>query len=385
MAPTLTTELILEILDALSTPDPPYATLASCSIVCKAWSRYAQRLLFRKVKIHNDPRVRSVLYSDYNTTGLIIRRPRFNRMSSFLGAIYLSTEVGQYLADSVHAITFLCGTATSSSDLALALSRTKNLRHLDVSTTDCAFEEETLLALQSANLHLTSMRILVDQHIGSPAQNASRMHRLVASIPTLRMLEIYDHSTAPLVPFTPAPKAPLTSVRFDTYASDVSACLSSLMAPPNGPDTPHLQSFWYGGAISPDSLRAIFPTHGPHLRSLGLGITPHSDVDLLRLCTRLESFHSHVYPSPQLLAALPRTIKELTIAGQPRSRHDARAFRLGPLIEQLLDFPSLEIFDWFEYKDHPHISSLRDMCNTRGIKFRALEGRQRDQWWNIHG
>jgi hypothetical protein len=116
---------------------------------------------------------------------------------------------------------------------------------------------------------------------------------------------------------------------------------------------------------------------------------------------QLESFHFEEYPSPQLLAALPRTIKELTIAGQPMGV--SRTFRLRPLIEQLLDFPSLEIFDWFEYKDHPHISSLRDMCNTRGIKFRASEGKQvrfipdssvsffeivsqwRDYWWDIHG
>ena len=49
--PRLPTELVLRILDLANVPSSDPKLLQSCSLVCKAWSAYAQKLLFRSVSI----------------------------------------------------------------------------------------------------------------------------------------------------------------------------------------------------------------------------------------------------------------------------------------------------------------------------------------------
>ena len=50
-APRLPTEIVLRILDFANTPSSDPKLLQSCSLVCKAWSGHAQKLLFHSVSI----------------------------------------------------------------------------------------------------------------------------------------------------------------------------------------------------------------------------------------------------------------------------------------------------------------------------------------------
>jgi len=50
-APRLPTEIVLRILDLANAPSSDPKLLQSCSLVCKAWSGHAQKLLFRSVSI----------------------------------------------------------------------------------------------------------------------------------------------------------------------------------------------------------------------------------------------------------------------------------------------------------------------------------------------
>ncbi|KAJ6550850.1 hypothetical protein DFH09DRAFT_1500277 [Mycena vulgaris] len=355
-------DLILEILECLAVPLPFHQrscnlpVLAACSAVCKAWSSHAQRLLFRRVILpHN------IYREPYR-----IATSR-NSLPSFLAAIDPATERGRWLAESVLSLTLRHTGREPTSDptgLATALLRTPNLRHLDVTTVSCDFDVETLKRLRQFGPRITSLCILQDF---SPfeAQHTRIMHQLVASFPTIRLLEITSNLNSSLPPFDPPPSLSLVAVKFNTkLVQDIGPCLASLVNPAEEEEP--LQMLWHkskGG--HPSMLGAVLQDHGTCLRSLSVKTLDAAQVSL-ELCTRLERFELGRFPDNTTLGIIPRTIKALAISGVP----DNGSLDLDELVQRLASFPDLKMLTWSSCPRPALFPALQWMCNKRGIDLR---------------
>ncbi|KAJ6632282.1 hypothetical protein B0H10DRAFT_11238 [Mycena sp. CBHHK59/15] len=366
----LSTDLVFEILDCLAIPMSlhqrccDFAVLAACSLVCKIWSARAQRLLFRRVLLpHN------IYREPYR------RATSPNSLPSFLSAIGPDTERGRWLAESVLSLTVRHTgreMISNPAGLATVLLRTPNLRHLDVTTISCDFDHETLELLRAEGPRITSLSILRD-FSPSPAQHTRIMHQLVASFPSVRLLEITtDLSSLP--PFEPPLSLSLASVKFNTpMVADIGPCLASLLNPTE--DGEPLQLLWHksqGG--HPTALGDVLRVYGPHLRSLSIKTLDEPQTAFLSLCTRLERFEFGRFPNSAALAAIPRTIKALAISHEPDSRPGVigtLSIGVERLTEALKTFPLLEVLTWSFCPNHPLVVRLRTVCVERGIELRT--------------
>ncbi|KAJ7040595.1 hypothetical protein C8F04DRAFT_1311119 [Mycena alexandri] len=307
-------DLILEILDSLAVPlylhqrSCDLSVLATCSAVCKAWSPHAQRLLFRRVVLPNN------IYQEPFRRG-----STRNNLPSFLDAIDPETERGRWLAESVIGLTLRHTGRTRTLDsaaLATALLRTPNLRHLDTTTICCDFDSETLARLRESGPLITSLCILQDIALG-PEQHKRTMHQLVASFPSIRLLEITSDLNSLLPPFNPLPNLSLVCVKFNTtMVQDVGPCLTSLM---NSAAEP-LQVLWHKSLGShPSQLGTVLRTHGERLRSLSVKTLEPEQLVHLALCARLERFEVGRFPDAATFASIPRMITHLMCPTNPSS------------------------------------------------------------------
>ena len=85
-------EIVLRILDLANTSSPDLKLLQSCSLVCKAWSAHAQKLLFQSVSISTHHEYTALVAAFKpptprgNTTTMMARKPRSMRpLSSITG------------------------------------------------------------------------------------------------------------------------------------------------------------------------------------------------------------------------------------------------------------------------------------------------------------
>ncbi|KAJ7458086.1 hypothetical protein FB451DRAFT_1563983 [Mycena latifolia] len=365
----LAPDLIFEILDCLAIPlsfhqrSCNLAVLARCSLVCKAWSSHAQRLLFRRVMLpHNicrEPHLRATSRSS---------------LPSFLEAIDPTTERGRWLAESVIGLTVRHTGRSPTSDptaLATALLRTPNLRHLDVTTISCDFDDDTLARIaQECGPRITSLCILQD-FAPSAAQHTRIMHRLVAALPSVRLLEVTAHLTPALPAFDPPPRLALAAVKFNTaLVQDVGPCLASLLAEDSPTKLQLLRHSCTGPR--PSVLGAVLPTHAADLRSLSLkSLESAADPGAsLALCTRLERLELVRVPDAATLAYIPRSITALAIAGAQDNES------LAALAQQLAAgaLPHLKALTWSMLPPHMPLLGLQHVCEVRGIELRTAPG-----------
>ncbi|KAJ7753626.1 hypothetical protein DFH07DRAFT_1061417 [Mycena maculata] len=373
-------DLILEILDCLAVPlcfhqrTCNLPVLAACSLVCKAWSTHAQRLLFRRVLIpHN-------IYTEPHR-----RATTRNTLPSLLAAIDPATERGRVLATCVLSLTVRHtgrGRTPDASALATAILRLPNLRHLDVTTISCAFDRETLDLLRAEGPRITALSVEQD-FAPSDAQHARIMHQLVASFPSVRLLEITSNLNRMLPPFDPPPRLALVSVKFNTmFLRDIGPCLASLMRPPSGAvDTEPLQVLCHKSHVTnPSSLGGVLDAHGARLRSLSVKTPdpgPGAAQSPLAQCTQLERFELGRFPDEDTLASIPRSITALAISGAPaRGALDFEAFT-GQLA--IGTFPHLRALTWSLFPAGlTPLEELERICARQGINLRTPPGEAYD-------
>ncbi|KAJ7763410.1 hypothetical protein B0H16DRAFT_1527795 [Mycena metata] len=357
-------DLILEFLDSLAVPlheDQRFcdlSVLASCSAVCRTWSAHAQRLLFRRVILPNN------IYQEPFRRG-----STRNSLPSFLAAINPATERGRWLAESVISLTVRHTGRSRTSDstaLATALLRTPNLRHLDTTTICCHFDSETLTRLRESGPRITSLCILQDIALG-PAQTYTRtMHQLVASFPSIRLLEITSDLNSSLPPFDPPPNLSLVCVKFNTtMVQDVGSCLASLMNPAAEEPLQVLRHKSVGS--HPSQLGTVLRAHGAHLRSLAVKTLEPEQLAHLPLCPQLERFEIGRFPDAATFASIPRTITALAISGSPSALGTRGVDELAP---ELKTFPHLKVFTWSSCPQPMRFPMLERVCKTRGIEVR---------------
>lgn len=387
MVLTLPIEVVFDILDRFAvplhfeTPTLDSAPLATCSLVCHAWSGHSQRLLFRRVRIEGP----FVVRSSQTQQGSLMARFSQTRMASFLSAIDPATQKGRSLAASVQSLRFrprhLFGHLASDAahQLATALLRAHNLRELDVPITACAFDETIFSDLMSAMPRITVLFINLGSLISlNPAvifDSDTAMNRLCALMQTCRLLRISSYNTGRIPTFPLGPALPLLSADIDAgQVHDPFPCLASLN-PGNDPNET-LQILRLRGTPTPASWRNILTAYGLHLRSLSvksLPIDPNAPSDLLG-CTRLERFEIGTFPSAKDLSAIPRTIKALSIQGGYDIMASGMHFlALDPLLQAVETFPYLKSITWILFKGHPQFHVLEEKCKSRDIAIRTAE------------
>ncbi|KAJ7609537.1 hypothetical protein FB45DRAFT_368546 [Roridomyces roridus] len=390
----LSQDLILDILDHLAVPlafherKCDLSVLSACSQVCRAWSPHSQRLLFQRLilphNIHRSP---------------YLRGTSRNALPSFLDAIDPTTERGRHLGSCV--LSFTLRHTGRDADvvvtypvwLATALLRTPNLRHLNVTTLLCDFNQDALEDIRERGPKITSLCILQDF---SPAvvQHRRIMHQLVAAFPTIRLLEVTANLSPTLTPFDPPVNLALVSVKFNAMlATDFGPCLASLMQKPTKEsevDSPPKHSEGLQ-LISHTSTRDSLPTlsailtqHAPSLRSLSLktlALDSPESQDALRNCTRLERLELGVLPSPSSsssiaasLSALPQTLTTLLIGGPRAAPPDSLAVEaLTRYIQMDSALPKLRTLSWHVSGSSP-TQELIEVCRARGVELNVRTG-----------
>ncbi|KAF7378380.1 hypothetical protein MSAN_00264300 [Mycena sanguinolenta] len=365
----LPSELIDQILDAFVVPlriltdhGSDRKTLLSCSLVSWRWSTQSQRLLFRRVVL-----------SDPETLPLTV--------ASFLRTITADTDKSRSLRESVLSILLCSQSSTKSSDTLALITNLPNLRELNIMAVyvACDFTDAELLRLRNTGPSIRSLR--VETRLATwPA-----VVRLIAAIPTLRMLDVatsgfggFSH----LPPLHPPIELGLVLFKFgSTSTTDVAPFLAFLID--DRTDNDRLEVFYHRntGSARGVLLKDVLSIHSPHLRSIFVPETP-ADSDTLSLCTRLERFECESLPSRALVATIPRTITTLAIKDQNRGTEgtymiqEAEFYKtnklpcVGYLTEQLHTFPVLRRIIWHESArdDYHDRDALQDRFTELGIE-----------------
>ncbi|KAJ7668759.1 hypothetical protein DFH06DRAFT_1126200 [Mycena polygramma] len=311
------------------------SVLATCSTICEGWSVHAQRLLFRRVVLPaNLPYAASRRHNS----------ERLNLVPSFLSAIDPATEHGRWLAESVVSLTMRHTGRTLTSEptwLATAMSRTPNLRHLDV--TAAFFNSRTLV-------QDFSRFILEDQ-----------IMQIVACFPSICILQIGGLSPA-LFPFDTPLNLSLVSCKYHVgSARDIGPgpYLASLLNP-----NPELDAaLQVLSATGTDLvLEHVLKAYGTHLRSLTVKTPPQDS--LAATCPHLERFALGRFPKTETLALVPHWITVLAIRGMPATPAEVDEFA-----QALELFPRLKTLAWsLCLATYPPLSTVASVCQRRGIE-----------------
>ncbi|KAJ7656814.1 hypothetical protein DFH06DRAFT_1473430 [Mycena polygramma] len=384
-------ELILEILDMLDIPlafdtdqFPNREPLLACSLVCKSWSTYSQRLLFRRVRIDNEW---SGMFAMSRAPTV---PPASNIITSFLETITGDTEKSRWLAQSVLSLNLHPYIGTKSADIVSILTNLPNLRELDITRVACRFSDAELSQLRNSGANIRSLCISTDNtgpitSMGPPVWPG--LIKLIAALPTIRMLTIAANTARNILPHTTAPPLGLELVSFkfkSKWVADPSAFIASLTR--GRTDGGALQLYSHAFSDTPVKLHGVLSAHGSNLRSLSLPgkvDEPH----ILALCTCLERFECRTLPSDDLVAAIPRMINALAVRNLnpdpdpappfPIPREDRfpppkiTPISVAQLTLQLDTFPNLRVFTWVGSIIHPGFNGLRDRCVGLGVEFRA--------------
>ncbi|KAJ6457845.1 hypothetical protein C8R47DRAFT_168396 [Mycena vitilis] len=347
----LSLELIMEILDRLAVPmhEDPQAlyqkgdalrlALAQCSTVCKAWSAYSQRLLFRRVILR------------------ATESRRRNSLSSFLTVIGPATEHARWLAESVVSLSLTPDRGPlgyESTCLVTVLLRTPNLRHLDAPTSFVEFDSQTLAHLRESGPRITSLWLEQDLRDSSKTQRILR--QTIACFASIRILDIGCPSGSVLLPFEPPLNLPLACFTFTSSGDEaVGPYLASLLAPGSLQTLCH----WSYAAVTD-----VLQTHGRGLRALSIKALEPSQVSLAEACPCVERFEILHFPDAATLARIPPTITTLVIRTIPPTTAS-----LDHVIQALETFAHLKTL---QLSGPCRSRPLETACKRRGIKLRIV-------------
>ncbi|KAJ6506991.1 hypothetical protein C8R45DRAFT_971202 [Mycena sanguinolenta] len=385
-------ELVSEILNFLSIPlgfpvaylpasDLNYNALQSCSLVCKRWSTHAQRLLFRRVIIDNSSYPDGCLTVEtrrrFKLPIALARRigwqPRINPILSFLKTITAGTGKSHWLCRQVLSLGLHYHASTTPTDILAILTNLPHLCELVIGRVP-SFSDADLVLLRRMGPSIRSLHIRRDVAPGSPA------FRLIAAIPTLRILNIllndWPSAPSPVIHEIPdhVPPLGLCVLSFNCMSiggPTVGPLLTSLA---NGrADSQGLEVFYYRH-FGPGKMHLgqVLAAHGSHIRSLLVeGLI--NDAHVLSCCTNLERFESN-FLTEDIMAAIPRTINTLAIpffAGD----HPQSSSSLAPpdisivhLTQQLDSFPMLRVL--ILKSSEREFAALRNRCIELGIQLR---------------
>ncbi|KAG1813961.1 uncharacterized protein BJ212DRAFT_1364751 [Suillus subaureus] len=358
-------EMVLTIFEAAYFDDrggPDIDLLSKCTLVCKAWSLHAQKLLFRRVRLRSH-----------------------SAFASFTHAVNRSSPRGQILGDAViqmHAVLdYNQPGCLDQSSLTVAVANCPNLYELDLAQYGCvapgkdvvgspaqermrrpapSFDEHSL-ALLSAGPRITAL------NFSNWSENNQSVLQLLEVWPSLKSLSITGTSPvlSPDVTYPPFPCA-LEELRLNCQREPAKEFLGWLLH--RSAEEKSLRVIDLERQPSPELLDFLVEKHGETLHSLAVpSFAMHEHAHAAMRCRSLRELRTESsWSSPVICRQMPETIQHLAFGLDLDTL-------LNPIIDLVKtrdDLQAVTVNIWRDGHRHPQLASLQMTCAYRGVDLR---------------
>lgn len=323
------------------------ATLKTCCLVNRAFSAYAQSLLFRSVKLE-----------------------AYRIFKLYSQVIESSTERGRALGQLTRELSFICESDKYADHARLALRdifkilpHLSNLAHLEFHIRGCDFTPDQLGVLSCAT-SITSLHLHNFTKFGQ-----TNVHDILASLPQVTKLRL-DGSAFRIVPGREPLKLVLSELHWhidlDPSAHELKWLLgesSDLRA--LSIVSPHQN---VSRSLPERLLPILLEYYGRNLHTLRLSDRIDSLDFVQSSCLILSELSLRFWPAPSVLATLPRGLTHLSLARPDKTTANESALR--ELMSSLGNLPHLQTLTWLtgDGVSPNERTEFRRFCDTRGIR-----------------
>ncbi|KAI0063674.1 hypothetical protein BV25DRAFT_404229 [Artomyces pyxidatus] len=313
-------------------------TMLACSLVCKAWTLPAQRILFRVVFTQ-----RTKVLWKHSFINALTRNPHLGTHVRSLHPLHVVTDALQN-AYALH------GNAVTERQLASILTVCPQLRELCIDFDKSTATMPSLLSY--AGRGITHLHIIVTTYSSSP-------YLLLSMWPSVRFLRLESSVIS-----SPSDRQPPLSLETLQVKSDLplsADCLRWLLPPSRTARLRRVEIPFPADESSRRAYTEILTSKAPGIRTL----TATSNVPPVDAFEGLSSFNLHRVPSAPL--TLPLSIEHLGF--YPESDEHGRL----PLPHLLAAISSIPRLRSFTINDHVSAGNMHDLyraCRRSGVSLR---------------
>ncbi|KAH9486458.1 hypothetical protein JR316_0000523 [Psilocybe cubensis] len=361
-SPRMPLELVLSFIEAASTQVDTHAYVAllrACSLVCRAWSTPAQRILFSQVSLRSQ-----------------------RSYQLFMSAVDRSTPHGAILGDAVKRLSVVLDhnqpLGLHPHSFALAVNACPKLAELDISLYGCAepgqdivgspdvsrlrrpapsFDEQTLSLLKAGPRidHL---------HFDNWSENQQSIFQLLEIWPSLQFLSIGGTSPKHLQSSPPPFPCSLRGLRLNFQTTPSVDFLKWLLHNSTG----SLRTLHFQRDPSVEALEYLVNAHGSSLKSMSLPAFGSPELpNLVSKCNGLVELRTEnpLLP-PSLYKCFPRQVEHLAF-GLDR---DTPLNFVIDVIKTNESLKTIDVQQWESGRSHSLLPSLKMACVYQGIELK---------------
>ncbi|CUA70256.1 hypothetical protein RSOLAG22IIIB_00608 [Rhizoctonia solani] len=337
-------DIAVRVLDVISSDR---ATLKACCLVNRAFSAYAQSLLFRSVKLE-----------------------KYRVFKPYSQVIDSSTERGRALGQLTRELTFICdsdvyvdGAQLALRDLVKVLPHLPKLEHLELHLRGKDFTPSQLDVLSRAS-SITSLHLHNSNKFGQ-----TNVHDILASLPQITRLYLYG-SAFRIVSGREPLNLVLSELHWhidlDPSAQELkwllgeSSNLRALSIVSPHENTPR--------SMPERLLPLLLEQYGRNLHTLRLSDRIDSLDFVQSSCPILSELSLKFWPAPSVLRTLPRGLTHLALAGPGKTTANESALR--ELMSCLGGLPHIHTLTWLTgdgVSSNERTEFVR-FCDARGIR-----------------
>ncbi|KAG1793411.1 uncharacterized protein HD556DRAFT_1443523 [Suillus plorans] len=358
-------EIVLTILETAYFDDkggPDIDLLSKCTLVCKAWSLHAQKLLFRRVRLRSH-----------------------SAFASFTHAVNRSSPRGRILGDAVvqmrAVLDYNQPGCLNQSSLAVAVANCPNLYELDLAQYGYvaagkdvvgspaqermrrpapSFDDHSL-ALLIAGPHITAL------NFSNWSENNQSLLQLLEVWPSLKSLSITGTSPvlSPGMTYLPFPCA-LEELRLNCQREPAKEFLDWLLH--RSAEEKSLRVIDLERQPSPELLDFLVEKHGETLHSLAIpSFATHEHAHAAMRCRSLRELRTESsWSSPVICRQMPETIQHLAFGLDL----DTLLNPIVDLVKTRDDLQAVTVNLWRDGHRHPQFAFLQMACAYRGVDLR---------------
>ncbi|KAG1742748.1 uncharacterized protein EDB91DRAFT_1236896 [Suillus paluster] len=358
-------EVVLTVLEAAyfdERDDPDIDLLNKCTLVCRAWSIHAQKLLFRRVRLRSQ-----------------------SAFESFTQAVNRSSPRGRLLGDAVIQMRAVLDHnqpgSLDQSSLAVAVANCPNLYELDIAQYGCvapgkdvvgsptqermrrpapSFDERSLELLRSGP-RITAL------HFSNWSENDHAVLQLLEVWHSLKSLSITGTSPvlSPGMTYPPFPCA-LEELRLNCQREPAKEFLGWLLH--RSAEEKSLRVIDLERQPSPELLDYLVEKHSETLHSLAIpSFATHEHAHAAMRCRSLRELRTESsWSSPVVCRQMPESIQHLAFGLDM----DTILHPIIDLVKTRDDLQAVTVNIWRDGDRHPQLASLQMTCAYRGVDLR---------------
>ncbi|CAE6425587.1 unnamed protein product [Rhizoctonia solani] len=338
-------DVALRVIDAVS---PDRATLKACCLVNRAFSAYAQSLLFRRVELE--------VYRIFR---------------QYLQVVGSSTERARKLGRLTRELTFICESRRyvesahlAIRDISKLLPHLPKLGHLELHLRGKHDFTPDQLDIISRATSITSLSLHNFIRFGQ-----SNVHDILASLPQIAKLRL-EGSAFRIVPGREPLNLVLSELHWhidlDPTAQELkwllgeSSNLHALSIVSPQPDKPR--------TLPERLLSFVLEQYGHNMHTLRLSDRVDSLDFVQSSCPMLSELSLRFWPTSSVLETLPRGLTHLALARPDKTMANESALR--ELISKLANLPHLRTLTWVtrDGVSSNERTEFMEFCDSRGIR-----------------